>query len=124
VSYCRFSSDNFHSDVYVYESCYGGYQTYVAGNRVVGDIPKTPENWWKDPNKDEAIEAYLKAHNEQMEFVRTATRESIDLPHAGESFVDNSLEELLGRLLWLRSLGYNVPESAIEMIKEEIEETK
>lgn len=37
MSYCRFSSDNFQSDVYVYADVYGGYTTMVAEVRSGGD---------------------------------------------------------------------------------------
>lgn len=33
MSYCRFSSDGFNCDVYVYEDCAGGWTTHVAANR-------------------------------------------------------------------------------------------
>ena len=36
MSYCRWSSNNYQCDVYVYESDLG-FQTYVAGNRVNWD---------------------------------------------------------------------------------------
>ena len=35
MSYCRWSSDDFQCDVYVYESVAGGFVTHVAANRVV-----------------------------------------------------------------------------------------
>lgn len=122
MSYCRFSSDNFRSDVYVYESYGGSFITHVAGKRVVGDIPEITEGWWK--RGAEGVDQYLIEHDAQMKFLNTAQREDIDLPHAGESFQDGDLESLLDRLLWLRKLGYNVPEGAITMIREEIEDAE
>lgn len=37
MSFCRFSDDNFKSDVYAYESA-EGFELHVAGNRVVAHI--------------------------------------------------------------------------------------
>ena len=41
MSYCRFSSEDFSSDVYCYADCSGGFTTHVASNRIIGDIPKS-----------------------------------------------------------------------------------
>jgi hypothetical protein len=45
------------------------------------------------------------------------THKRIGLPEDGESFIDDSPETLLDRLLWLKSLGYQVPTSVIESVK-------
>jgi len=41
MSICRFSSDNWKSDVYIYESeC--GIELHIASSRIISDIPKLP----------------------------------------------------------------------------------
>jgi len=52
MSYCRFSSNNWDCDVYVYESGYVGFVTHVASRRIQGMVPKvsrwetvSPEQW-------------------------------------------------------------------------------
>lgn len=35
MSYCRFSTDDYQCDVYVYEDVGGWWSTHVAGNRPV-----------------------------------------------------------------------------------------
>lgn len=112
MSYCRFSSDDFKCDVYCYE---GGseFVVHIAGNRVLGDIPTTP------PLTKETIPAYMEAHKAQMEFLETCQRAPIDLPHAGESMGFDDAGACADGLEMLRGLGYNVPQYAIDTLREE-----
>ena len=41
MSYCRFSSDDYGCDAYVYEDVSGGFTIHLAGRRYLGDVPKT-----------------------------------------------------------------------------------
>lgn len=43
MSYCRFSSNNFNCDAYIYEDVNGGWTIHLVANRVIGDIPKLPK---------------------------------------------------------------------------------
>lgn len=112
MSYCRWSSDNFKSDVYVYADIGGGYTTHVAGRRVVGDVPPVDyqgENW-------------AAARKAQSEFLHAADHVDIDHPDAGKTFHDADLESLLGRMEYLRGQGFHVPDYVFDTIREEIEE--
>lgn len=113
MSYCRFSSDNFACDVYVYEHCYGGWTTHVAGRRVVGNVPKLPP--LTADNKD----AFFAAYRAQMDFMETAQHADIGLPHDGAQFSDNTPGACAERLESLRTIGYNVPQHAIDQLREE-----
>jgi hypothetical protein len=44
MSYCRWSSNDFQCDVYVYEDVAGGWTTHVACNRVVYSEPLREED--------------------------------------------------------------------------------
>lgn len=112
MSYCRFSSDNWKSDVYVYESS-GGFVTVVAGNRLVGDVPPLL------PIKHENTDEWLAAYRAQRNFMETAEHAPIELPHAGEGFTDYTAADCVARLLQLRALGYHVPQCAIDSLCEE-----
>lgn len=114
MSYARFSSDNFKSDVYAYESDYG-FVVHVAAVRVVDEIPAVN---WRDPN----VDAVIAAHSAQMAALEVARREPIDLPHAGQTFHEADLDSLEARLRQLRELGYHVPEHAFEIIAWEREQ--
>lgn len=115
MSYCRWSSDDFQCDVYVYESCYGGCEIHIAGNRVVfkeplpDPIPYTVEN----------AEAYWARMRKVNAMVKEAERVDIELPHAGESFNEHSPGACADRLEYLRSLGYVVPQQAIDALRDE-----
>lgn len=114
MSYCRWSSDDFSCDVYVYEDVGGYWAIHVAGARVVGDVPST-----KGLLTTDTVDAYLIAHAAQMAFLDTCEREPIGLPHDGESFDCDSPEEAADTLEMLRGLGYIVPQYAIDALREE-----
>lgn len=113
MSYCRFSSDDWASDVYVYESGSGLWVTRVAGNRTTGDIPKTP------PLTTETVDAYVAAHRVQMAYLRSAPREPITLPYAGTALSDYTPGACADRLEHLRALGYHVPQYALDRLRAE-----
>lgn len=115
MSYCRFSCDNWSSDVYCYES-EQGYVTHVASSRIVGEVPPIP-SFLDVPQKE-----FFDAVRKQNEFIDSAQREPIGLKHDGEMFIDNTPEEMIDRLIYLGGEGYFVPASAIEALAEEITE--
>ncbi len=118
MSYCRWSSNNWDCDLYCYADCSGGYTTHVASNRVVGTVPPMPE--WKKDMSDADCAAYFAAHRAQMDWLNTAKHKHIGLPYDGQSFNDDTLAEFLDRVVWLRDMGYHVPEYVIQDIREEI----
>ena len=118
MSFCRFSDDNFRSDVYAYESA-DGFELHVASNRLLGDIPATPSIGdipYIEPGE------FLRAHQAQHAFLETAERAPIGGPHDGKSFRYATLRELCDGLLQLRADGYHVPHFAIDGILEELGE--
>lgn len=117
MSYCRWSSDNWRSDVYCYESDQG-YMTHVASNRVVGDIPPWPT--FETLKSD--VSEYMRQYQAMMDFLDTAERAPIGLPHDGESFCDSTPEDFLQTLTMLQEAGYNVPQYAFDTVREEIAE--
>lgn len=112
MSYCRWSSDDFACDIYAYEAD-NGFTIHIAGNRILGDVPKMlpidHEDW-------------LSAYRAQHEFLATAQRETITLPHAGETFVCDDLEDFKARLLMLREIGYNFPDYVLDEIDAEMKD--
>jgi len=106
MSYCRFSSDNFTSDVYVYESA-EGFVTHVAVNRHVSDMPI--------PESDGSIDRYI----EQEKWLREAGHVPIRLPEDGKTFYDETAGDCAYRLEALAAMGYHVPQYAIDALREE-----
>lgn len=145
MSYCRWSSDNWRCDVYVYESCSGGWLTHVAGQkRVLPPIPDLPwrigvavHRWsggtWNNETRrmdyPSAVKRVLSGawfklsafwHNRvHMGSLHLIPLRPIGLPHDGESFSDDTPEECADRLEALRAIGYNVPQHAIDELREE-----
>jgi len=123
MSYCRWSSMDFGCDIYAFEHVGGWWQIYVAGNRVVGDIPKTPAV--PPPGATEAEKlawatAYVETSRMQSQFLKTAEREDITLPHAGEAFQCPTIEDFRAKMLELRELGYVFPDAVFDEIDEEL----
>jgi hypothetical protein len=123
MSYCRFSSDDFQSDIYCYESVNGGYAIYVASKRhVIENLPPPIENMdWNDPVK---TKEWCQRHSDILKLVETAKLVKIGLRHDGEFFNESSPTRAAQRLVELQNIGYNVPDYAIEALLEEAEEEK
>lgn|SRR5574337_32219 len=112
MSYCRHSTDDFHSDVYTYESR-EGWITHVAANRLIFEEPL--------PDKvDDNHPDYIKREQEVLRRVQEAERHDINLPFAGTTFKDKNREECLRHLRLLRKVGFHVPQKAINRLEEEI----
>lgn len=144
MSYCRWSSDNWRCDVYVYEDVSGGWTTHVAGRkRVIPPIPDISYGWapsfggvWQPekrrvdyPTRWHAAAAWVVFgflsfwHNRvHMASLRLIPLRAIGLPHDGESFNDPTPFACASRLKHLRLLGYSVPQDAIDaLLSEELD---
>lgn len=117
MSYCRFSTDQFRCDVYVYEHCGGWHQIHVAGNKHVSDKPRPAP-----VSLDAPFAEYMAADDALTAWMDQATRVAIDLPHAGESFECAGPLECAEKLEELKALGYVVPQFAIDALREEAAE--
>ena len=115
MSYCRFSNDDYQCDVYCYEDVMGGFTTHVASNRPVLDVDLPPFV----PFEKDQIDAWMARHNAVMAWVEKAERKPIGLPHDGERFNDPTAGDAADRLQMLKDAGYNVPQYAIDQLREE-----
>lgn len=143
MSYCRFSSDNWMCDVYCYEHCDGGFVTHVAGNkRIFRPIPDIPlhrmprfrgeydrilrrviyPSRWHSFAAGCGFRIYAMWHRLSMWSLDLIPSRNIGLPHDGEGFSDDTASECADRLESLRALGYNVPQYAIDALRDEAEE--
>lgn len=113
MSYCRFSSDDYQCDAYVYEDGMGVFNIHLANNRVVGDIPKMPS--LTECTSDE----FLKAYKKQMKFMNTALSEPIILKYHGETFRTDTARECAEALIRFAKIGYHIPPYAIRTLLEE-----
>lgn len=124
MSYCRWSSDDWQCDVYVYEDVGGWWQTYVAGRkrRLREGVEFPPpvdsgafDEWFA---RSRVVDAILHDANEG------ALWDWVDLPepHAGASYQDATPGECADRLEMLRAVGLHVPQYAIDALREEADQ--
>lgn len=113
MSFCRFSSDDYQCDVYVYASA-NGYTTHIAGSRVVFARPLPLPVAFNEAH----IDAWVEREIEVNRIVEISERKRLTLPFAGRSFDDEEASACADRLEKLRSLGYRVPQHAIDALRE------
>jgi hypothetical protein len=121
VSYCRWSSDDYQCDVYVYEAD-AGWITHVAGRRRV--LPDEVRASWPelpDVSSAEFTAAWIARHQKQREWLNADPQwhDLSYLPSCGKSFADDSAGECADRLEALRAEGFNVPQHAIDALRED-----
>jgi len=92
MSYCRFSDKYYKCDIYTYYVENDCYCIHVARGRYCET---------GNPNNPKKIKI-------------------INIPHAGDTFYENSLDDFLNRLYFLRKLGFNIPEFVFNEVKYEI----
>ena len=119
MSYCRWSTDNFRSDVYVYEDSRGGWTTHVAVRRRVG--PRLPDAPLSLLRRDTRLRRLV------WRAWRAAADTSLSLcplvriggPVDGKTFNDPTARECAMTLARLIVAGYRVPDGVIENLLEE-----
>lgn len=112
MAYCRFSSDDFRSDVYVYES-ESGWVTDVASVRYTIDPSALPP---PVPLTPDMADAWLARHQVVMGLVADAAVAPIGLSHDGAHFLDRTPGACAARLRGLTTAGYRVPEGVVEAL--------
>jgi hypothetical protein len=113
MSYCRFSSDNFRSDVYVY---YGddGYTCHIAA-RKISNIDQCPEISISLNLEDN--QKFIERYQQRQAWMENyALRVPIKHDLAGTTFTTNTSEEMVEELLFLRQEGFHVPQNAIDAL--------
>lgn len=116
MSYCRFSSDDWRSDVYVYES-HDGWVVHVAGSRGHKPVPA--------PDMKGLIDGRVPAElvAEQVADMRRRIEERrlvpIDHPLAGESRTFGEPSCCADWLEHLMTEGFHVPEHVVPALREE-----
>lgn len=128
MSYCRWSSDFGECDVYVYEDA-NGWVTHVARRRLKHKVPEHIKSMFPVEFSNDWTYRYMEYVKAESEWRRSlpgpgddiADSEYIDLegPYAGESFYDATPQECAERLEDIRQSGLNVPQYAIDALREE-----
>jgi hypothetical protein len=115
VSCCRWSSDDWRSDLYVYES-QQGIEIHVASyRRPQAFFDAIPEPVPFDQYDDAVLARWFDRDRKVHDMLHQYEFESIGLPHDGESF---TLEpaEAAEAVTYLAALGYHVPVGVAEAL--------
>lgn len=110
MSYCRWSTDDFQCDLYIYEDVAGGWTTHVASNR----IPIQRDDLPLHVDIREDADAWLERYKTVSERVDACEPLPIGLPYDGACFRDPDIPTLVERLGELKSLGYRFSDSVVE----------
>lgn len=120
MSYCRFSSDNWKCDIYMYEgNC--GWTIHVATKKPIGDVPPLLPMPGVNHTREE-LNAFIESWHTQQRWLETCKYKSIELPSDGESFYNLPLDEAYEKLIELKGEGYWIPDDVLVAVKEELEE--
>lgn len=118
MSYCRWSSDDFRSDVYVYNSL-DGVTIHVGAGRYAFQGPLPPAL----PVPEEITESWAALWVERQravsQLVDQATTEPIGLPHDGATLIAETPGEAAQLLRELVAEGYQVPGGVTEVLDHE-----
>ncbi|MFH1633386.1 MAG: hypothetical protein ABIG63_05160 [Chloroflexota bacterium] len=109
MSYCRWSSDNFKSDIYCYADVSGGWTIHVASKHLEKELPPLLD--FGSVTKEEWADA-----------LRKTADVPIGLEHDGETFRCYSIKDTIDKLVHLHQAGYHVPKHALERLREELGE--
>lgn len=120
MSYCRWSCDDYQCDVYCYAHVDGFFAIHVARSRVTPSAETRPADigaWWT--RGTEGIAEFVTREMAVEAWLATGERRPIGLPHDGASFEEPDAASCADRLEYLRGVGYNVPQYAIDSLREE-----
>jgi hypothetical protein len=122
MSYCRFSSDDFQCDVYVWDDVSGKWRTEVAARRFIFNILPDPIQL-PSPFTDDEFKTWW----ERNLLVRVMHGDEtqghwldLPVPEGGDSYGHDTPAECADNLERLRALGFNVPQYAIDELREEV----
>lgn len=129
MSYCRFSSDSFRSDVYAYQDETGGIVIHIASRRRenVESLGPNPLNDASllavpfDSQSADLVKLY-KSYNIWMKKLGDLELVDIKHPMAGLTIYCSGPREAKSTLLQLKLSGLYVPALALALLDDEIEE--
>lgn len=120
MSYCRWSTDDFRCDLYVYESEGSwAYTAHVADRRYVYTEPLPPAPDLTPPFTEEKVTAWMGRH-EAAKTIRDRTPlVPIGLSCDGQTLNRDTPGEMADLLVELAAQGYRFPVEVIDELREE-----
>jgi hypothetical protein len=112
MSFCRWSSDDYTCDLYVYQHHAGHYVIHVAAGRFDFDRSTLPA-------LDGTTTRWIERHMEITKRIESAKTVPIGLPYDGKSCICNSRPHLVKVMRELKEMGYCVPDWAITNVEVE-----
>jgi hypothetical protein len=148
MSYCRWSSDFGECDVYVYANVSGMWTTHVAGRRLKHKVPDELKAIYPARTDADFVKKYMAAHKAEEAWRETLPCDEFKVNYAqpdgtskpgviripkaseyrdlreigdeaGESYDDPCPGECADRLEQLKAKGFNVPQYAIDALRED-----
>jgi hypothetical protein len=110
MSYCRWSCDDFQSDVYAYEHCDGFFQIHIASKKRVFKEPLPVPVEYSPKNKAAWLLRIIKV----AKILDRSDLVPIGFPFDGQSFSCATEEEMFDKLRELKQVGYRVPEHVLK----------
>lgn len=118
MSFARFSSDDFTSDIYAYvDSASNLITVHVAAGRHEFDRSELPV-LDSDTHHDVFVEQWLDRHVLLMEKIRGSEVVAYDMPYAGDSYYNLTVDEAVEFVQELEALGYHIPDQVVESMQE------
>ncbi len=117
MSFCRWSTDDFQCDLYVWEDVSGGYMIATAARRMVFEKPLPEPIRMTEHNVNDYVA------REREVFLLPYHYEDIELPYACQIFHEPTSEEAADRVAELRKIGYRCPDTVEDDLRAESEET-
>ncbi|MEJ7648634.1 MAG: hypothetical protein WKF57_06205 [Nakamurella sp.] len=118
MSLCRWSTDDYHCDVYIYDSD-DGVTIHVAGSRYIFTEPFPPEVPLSRAISAQLMEAWMARQVVISRMIDEMTTEPIGLPHDGVTLIAETPGEAAQVLRDLVTEGYRVPIWVIDALNEE-----
>lgn len=115
MSYCRWSSDDFRCDLYVYGAS-DGVVIHVASMRYDVPVADYPPPMELDADN---IEAWMVRHRTVMALIAAAPKVAIGLPYDGESYYGLTEHEAAEKVRELIRVGYRCDPSVADDLEAE-----
>jgi hypothetical protein len=121
MSYCRFSDDDFGCDAYIYESV-DGFMMHLAATRLEQPLPPTAHLLPNGSAKSsvDAWQRYFRARAENSLRLAQAVQVPIEHDDAGKTFRFDDTDDLLRKVIEIKSNGFRVPDYVVTTLREEI----